>query len=445
MPNSVPPSETVFFLDTNVFLQCKDLEQPPWHEITPAVHVRLMVPLTVCEEVDRLKNDGKDRRAKRARLASTRFAKILESPEQRTIVCAGKPTVTLEFGPNTDFGSKAFAGMDLSRPDSRIVAEALDYTFEEPERDIRLVTGDTFPKVLAKRLDLPFVAVTKEWLLKPENDPRDKQIQLLTEENERLKNVYASLALVAEDSVEIDLPRYLPLTEDEIAELLTATTESFPSETEGKDPRELHNYDGRVIGPGEFRLYDKSYSSWLANLRNFLAGIHILLNAAYQKSAVAFAFDNNGVRPIEDLLIELKAHGDLLLQHGNGEKERVLIQAPELPKLGLHGRAENRFWMPQQTAIHDYGEFHCMFSDPNPQKSLTYSWKEFFHNRNPEELVVRVAPVPDTVRGGMIECIVTARNLPKTVTARTKVSFIFHDENPSQRAAKILAAIKRRE
>ena len=62
----------IFFLDANVFLECRALEELPWKELTDEDPIRLLVALTVIEEIDKRKH-GNDRRADRARKASQRL------------------------------------------------------------------------------------------------------------------------------------------------------------------------------------------------------------------------------------------------------------------------------------------------------------------------------------------------------------------------------------
>jgi len=46
----------VFFIDTNIFLQCRDLEQLPWSDMCEKdEHVQLLVPRAVQREIDRQK------------------------------------------------------------------------------------------------------------------------------------------------------------------------------------------------------------------------------------------------------------------------------------------------------------------------------------------------------------------------------------------------------
>jgi len=62
----------VIFLDTNIFIQCREIEQLPWGELfEKEKHIILVIPRTVLEEIDRFKQEGNSRRAKRARKANS--------------------------------------------------------------------------------------------------------------------------------------------------------------------------------------------------------------------------------------------------------------------------------------------------------------------------------------------------------------------------------------
>ena len=60
-------NRTIYFPDTNFFLQYRDAPEIPWREVTAAPEVVLMVCPTVQGEIDDLKGDGNARRAGRAR------------------------------------------------------------------------------------------------------------------------------------------------------------------------------------------------------------------------------------------------------------------------------------------------------------------------------------------------------------------------------------------
>jgi hypothetical protein len=68
-------SMKVLFLDSNLFLQCRELHELPWNEIAPdEKEILLAISRPVQREIDKLKHDGNDRRAKRARKANSLWA-----------------------------------------------------------------------------------------------------------------------------------------------------------------------------------------------------------------------------------------------------------------------------------------------------------------------------------------------------------------------------------
>jgi hypothetical protein len=174
-----------FFVDTNLFLQCRDLPEIPWSTISAGDTVELVVPRAVQIEIDRLKSDGNSRRAKRARLANSYFRQILLASDERLIVRDANPRVEITLAPLV--GTSTYSGWDLdpSKPDDSIIIELMAY--RKSNADAALLSHDTYPLLIAKRLSLPFVAIPDEWLLGPESDDRDKKLHGLETRIARLE------------------------------------------------------------------------------------------------------------------------------------------------------------------------------------------------------------------------------------------------------------------
>ena len=68
-----------FFPDTNLFIQCRPLEELDWSEWTDFEEIHLLVCRTVQREIDQRKNRGNDRSAQRARKTSSLFRSIIET------------------------------------------------------------------------------------------------------------------------------------------------------------------------------------------------------------------------------------------------------------------------------------------------------------------------------------------------------------------------------
>jgi hypothetical protein len=90
----------ILFPDTNVFLQCRALHEMPWREAVAAGAVDLWIAAPVQDEIDRLKGDGNQRRARRARDANRLFRDILDAPQEALTVRESGPRVTLRFAPS---------------------------------------------------------------------------------------------------------------------------------------------------------------------------------------------------------------------------------------------------------------------------------------------------------------------------------------------------------
>ncbi len=77
----------VFFLDTNIFLQCKDVDKLRWNEVAGNEdEILLLIPTPVEKEINNLKQDGNRRRSKRARIANSMMRDVLKANDAKLIL-----------------------------------------------------------------------------------------------------------------------------------------------------------------------------------------------------------------------------------------------------------------------------------------------------------------------------------------------------------------------
>src|SRR5260221_7173731 len=76
----------ILFPDTNIFLQCKALNELQWSDAIDADEIELLIGAPVQDEIDRLKNDGNQRRARRARDTNRLFRDVLASTDESLLV-----------------------------------------------------------------------------------------------------------------------------------------------------------------------------------------------------------------------------------------------------------------------------------------------------------------------------------------------------------------------
>ena len=85
----------VLFPDTNLFIQCKPLEELDWSEWKDFAEVHLRVCRTVTREIDDQKTRGNSRVAQRARATYQLFGQVLESEQGHLLIRNSDPTVKL--------------------------------------------------------------------------------------------------------------------------------------------------------------------------------------------------------------------------------------------------------------------------------------------------------------------------------------------------------------
>lgn len=237
----------VVFADTNVFLQCKALQDLPWKDLFDAAdQIDLLVGAPVQDEIDRLKQDGNHRRARRARDTNNLFRQALDSAEEAMTIRESGPRVVLKFAPALPAQRATPPTLDLTRADDRLIDEVRHYQTEVPPHAVEsiILTSDTGMRLRARRHHVSVADLPDSWLLPPESDSRDKEISKLRIELERLKSAAPSLEAALHDatggaisSISATLPFHPPLSGRDIDRLIAEIQARYPLATDfGIDP-----------------------------------------------------------------------------------------------------------------------------------------------------------------------------------------------------------------
>lgn len=129
----------ILFVDTNFFLQCKQINEILWSEISDD-NIEILITRPVQIEIDRLKNDGNSRRSRKARSANTLFRKMLSTPENQLEFKNNSISIIFKFS-NSYFEEQLKTvqdDLDLTYTDDKILAEVKyfiqdgDYGLGEP-------------------------------------------------------------------------------------------------------------------------------------------------------------------------------------------------------------------------------------------------------------------------------------------------------------------------
>lgn len=447
----------ILFADANLFLQCRDLEQLPWHEVAEGNdQLFIIIPRQVQVQIDRLKQDGNNRRARRARKATSLIREVIQENGEKKIIKESTPRVEIGFSPPQDILFEPPKSLDITQTDDRIIAEALAYKHLFRDADVALLTNDTNPLLTAKRCGLPYILIPDTWLLPPEPDPRDKKIEELERRLKDLNRNVPEIAVVSQapdktaiNLLSITVVLYEKLTEAEIGKLLTDAQIKCPIETKFEDHEiDKPPYSRSGLFPGifpgafpgttyrrptesEIRKYtEEMYPQWLDNLRELLVSLPNKLESPNRHRQCFFSVFNNGTVPAENTIIEFKAQGGLLIKlppQSEKEETKDTLFTPPPPPIAPKGG-----WVSVVTGInlqpvyerslpifpiyekHDRYAFYWKNGRPSGyRESLTLECDEFRHQVEPEtfDFLIYVPPSVQ-IKKGALTCRVTAKNLP---------------------------------
>jgi hypothetical protein len=458
----------LLFPDSNLFMQCRSPAEIPWAEITADTEIRLFASRTVQGEVDRFKGDGKGRRSDRARKVSAWFAASIESGAP-IVLRERSPRVTLELPPRIRPGHTYPPGLDVTRPDDRIVGEVL--AFREAEAGATLLTDDTNMKLTARDMALPYIAIPASWRLDPEPDTKDRTIADLQKRLTALERSYPFLDVVQSllpGSSEVSQRlRYAPLSATVIEELVEAIRSICPERTDFSRKSEpenpampgMRNLNLAYLSGMEWKEpsasaiadYGRRYAAWLGAVRVHLGRLHRSLPQTRPRLDVRWVLGNAGTVPAEGVIVDIEAMGGVALADSRSPPKEASPYLPEPPIPPA--------WEMSPTALHEMIGLQAAFraAQPNlrlpldvvgfrnhgrsepvrdpyafyrrgrPVRTLSRRWSfecsELRHGGDPKTFEATALTVGSS-DGGVLRFRVSARNMPVPIEAVLPVRFV---------------------
>lgn len=319
------------FPDTNLFVQCRRLDELEWILWKEYNEVRLVVTRPVQREIDNQKSKGKGRVNKRARSAASLFKATITSEDGFTLVREQDPRVTLmvkpEFLPDLSLADR----LDYSEVDDQLVGTVSTFIKANSSSVATLLTHDSGPMASAKMVGVPFSPIPDDWLLQPESTGNEKMIRNLEGQIARLKAIEPRITVLcpgadgkAADQLEFCIKQYQPLSDDEIAALINDVRVAFPVETDfgSLEPAEReYPRTGAFRLPGLKQVYEpaaqddittyceKFYPLWLEKCEERLRTLHEALQTFEDAPTFFFVARNEGTRPARDVLVSIEALG----------------------------------------------------------------------------------------------------------------------------------------
>ena len=325
-----------YFVDTNLFLQCRPLEELDWTPWKGFEEVRLIVSRPVQREIDYRKNKGSDRPANRARVASAVFRKML--PNGKKVVREAGPRVTLSVEPQLSYDRALEDQLDYRERDDQLVGTLHGFARRHEGTDARLLTHDTTPLYTAQGLGLAADVIPDNWLLPPESTATERELTSLRSENARLKKAEPSCSIRCADrsgaeleSYRADATRFEPLTNEQIDELTQRLKDRFPLASDFGSRQPAVRPVQRQIGSDwlignvedtytpatdqEIEKYrEEAYPKWLDQCEEILREHHRVLQHRAGLPELSFLAENTGTRPATDALVTIEAEGEFRIQ-----------------------------------------------------------------------------------------------------------------------------------
>lgn len=471
-------SERILYLfpDTNIFVQCKPLEQLDWSEWKDYAEIHLLVCRPVQREIDDQKTRGNSRIASRARATYQLFRKIIDGQKECELISSASPVVKLYLQgpsrPSLDLEDT----LDYSKPDDQLIGHLHKFRQDHEGADARLLTHDGGPMMTANYLEIPYVAVRDNWLLAPENNESDREIAKLrarVSEMEELEPKFR-IWLVNDSgtevkSVEIEHYVYEPMSGEEVDACVQLLKSDFPLATDfgSREPEvrdagfAARGFIKEIYTPATdeaiAKYMDQDYPKWIEDCKEFLLELHDSLQTQTPQPSFSFVATNEGTRPGSDALINIISEGNLKIcpppTQFNDEaqdKDKDVISFPEPPKppkgtwrvsapswdqiIASQSAFQNmfsRFRDPQTLRIHaptvalpghansprDPNEFYYKPNHPwNPVESFSLECEQWRHRAGEEYFTVHLFFDLDkeNIRGSLT-CEIHAENLSAPV------------------------------
>jgi hypothetical protein len=447
--------------DVNLFLQCRTITSLAWTDLGEAGPITLYLGLTLQREIDRLKGDGSPRRAKRAREANTLFRKLLRAPHTSTVLREANPRVTLTFLPHLDAQRPKPPQLDLSAPDDCHIEEALAFRATYPAVRTAILTHDTGPMLTARHVGLEYFEVPDSWLLEPEKDDRQKQIDELARQVKILQKQYPQLSLKTFDKsgspievLSFSIVEYDPPSDETIQNLIAELRSHYPRQEDFKEPPveerwslfALTGYPRKYQAPSQDKIerYQHDYEDWLAKTEEFLKALPDKLTGRTHLTDIAFRLENIGTESAKSVLIDFSATPGFLLRppakpDAVTQLDSQLPKRPEPPQgqyinvlspweegLGripgiwsqeATGAAMDiaSFLHHQQEAL-DPSEFYFRDKPQGFVSGVGLSCMHFRHRLEPANFPFEIRwEVETRSNSGAIRCRIAAENLPEPI------------------------------
>ena len=245
----------------------------------------------------------------------------------------GKKSVSLEFLPSyrLDLLEAIAPNIDVKDSnDDRILASILKFAEENQGEKGLLLSHDFGILLKAKSAGIAFLEIPQNWLLAPEKDQRDKEIDRLKAEVEKLKSTIPIIKVNTQSDKTVDLVMLEGWNEGHILSLLGEIKTYHPMQEKAVRPKVWSGFKYIPPKESEISTYKLDYNTWFeVECRDWLEDLYDYVSLRHQVYLFGFKISNEGNVPLENLVLEISAKGDLEI----AEPSLLESGMPVMPKV----------------------------------------------------------------------------------------------------------------
>lgn len=314
--------------DTNLFFECRSLEDLPWSELgyDPVV---ILLTKPVLDEIDKHKK-GAGRTRSRALEIFGRVRDMLASSAQEVEIQTSSPKVVLRRMPSVAPDSAHKEHLDYTKTDERLIGIVSTLAAQASGYDVKLFTDDTGPASTADGMGVPYLMINQSWRRPAAETTEEKKIKDLEKDLATYRAQEPKIAIKrcepADESNVVTVTRKVatPLTDAKIEELLAKLSLKCPLITDftPPPPSTLTDTFGATTtteysAPADADITnyrDALYPQWLARCRAILKELHQGRDQLEPDTVLRWLMANKGNRPASHVRVEFEAKGPLMLR-----------------------------------------------------------------------------------------------------------------------------------
>jgi len=331
--------KAILFVDTNAFLQLRDLKDLPWREILPGVKtVDLMIAPQVINELDKFKNGTSDRKRNRAIAGLALIDLASEQDNLATVLRADPFEVRLVISAAPRFDWTTSRILDPAKGDDHLVAEALSFG-----NGAAVFSADRGPRIRARSVEMKAYKPNDTWFLPPEVSDDQKKVSTLTKQLDLALQNRPSITAHFKGGTERDgeivliQPRLSPLSPTLVMEL----TESYLNEHPmahievRRDPFGLGTFNTiNDISEHEVDRYETKYEEFRLGVKNHFADLHNAVETWGRATAVRYVLKNYSPVVASGLRLEfaLDGEGTFVAERKDAAKILRNVRPPKPPE-----------------------------------------------------------------------------------------------------------------